>query len=94
MKILPKISESCVAKLNSNVYVLKNTNSHHILLNTTIIPLYNGNVLSPSNKNSMWITRELIKLIFCSIITIFCWKLNVIIDQVLYFTCCVVDLPD
>ena len=27
-------------KMNSNVYPLKNTNSHYLLLNTTIIPLH------------------------------------------------------
>ena len=30
--------------MNSNVYPLKNTNSHYLLLNTTIIPLYNGKI--------------------------------------------------
>ena len=31
-------------KMNSNVYPLKNTNSHYLLLNTTIIPLCNGKI--------------------------------------------------
>ena len=31
-------------KINSNVYPLKNTNSHYLLLNTTIIPLCNGKI--------------------------------------------------
>ena len=31
-------------KINSNVYLLKNTNSCYLLLNTTIIPLYNGKI--------------------------------------------------
>ena len=30
--------------MNSNVYPLKNTNSHYLLLNTTIIPLCNGKI--------------------------------------------------
>ena len=30
--------------MNSNVYLLKNTNSHYLLLNTTIIPLCNGKI--------------------------------------------------
>ena len=31
-------------KINSNVYSLKNTNFHYLLLNTTIIPLCNGKI--------------------------------------------------
>ena len=31
-------------KINSNVYPLKNTNSHYLLLNTTITPLCNGKI--------------------------------------------------
>ena len=31
-------------KINSNVYPLKTTNSHYLLLNTTIIPLCNGKI--------------------------------------------------
>ena len=31
-------------KINSNVYPIKNTNSHYLLLNTTIIPLCNGKI--------------------------------------------------
>ena len=31
-------------KINSNVYPLKNTNSHYLLLNTTIIPLCNSKI--------------------------------------------------
>ena len=31
-------------KINSNVYSLTNTNSHYLLLNTTIIPLCNGKI--------------------------------------------------
>ena len=31
-------------KMNSNVYPLKNTNSHYLLLNTTIVPLCNGKI--------------------------------------------------
>ena len=31
-------------KINSNVYPLENTNSHYLLLNTTIIPLCNGKI--------------------------------------------------
>ena len=44
MEILPRISESCITKMNSNVYPLKNTNSHYLLLNATIIPLRNGEI--------------------------------------------------
>ena len=34
MEILPRISESCIAKneMNSNDYPLKNTNYHYLLL--------------------------------------------------------------
>ena len=31
-------------KINSNVYPLKNTNSHYLLLDITIIPLHNGKI--------------------------------------------------
>ena len=31
-------------KVNSNVYPLKSSNSHYLLLNTTIIPLSNGKI--------------------------------------------------
>ena len=50
MEILPRISESCPIKkecdhkMNSNVYPLKNTNSHYLLIITTIIPLCNGKI--------------------------------------------------
>ena len=30
--------------MNSNIYPLKNTNSHHLLLNTTITPLCNSKI--------------------------------------------------
>ena len=39
----------------------------------------------------MWITIELVKLILCCFITILSWKLNVVLDQVLHFTCHVFD---
>ena len=31
-------------KMNSDVYPLKNTNSHYLLLNTTVMPLCNGKI--------------------------------------------------
>ena len=31
-------------KINSNVYLLKNTNSHYLLLNDTLIPLYDNKI--------------------------------------------------
>ena len=40
-----------------------------------------------SSNYSKWITTELVKLIFCCFITILSWKLNVVLDQVLHFTC-------
>ena len=43
-------------KINSNVYPLKNTNSHYLLLNTTIIPLYNGKI------SLIFIVREIMNL--------------------------------
>ena len=45
MEILPRINESCITKMNANVYLLKNINSHYFLLNTTIIPLCNSKAL-------------------------------------------------
>ena len=39
----------------------------------------------------MWITIELIKLNLCCFITILTWKLNLVLDLVLHFTCCVFD---
>ena len=39
----------------------------------------------------MWITIKLVKLILCCFITILNWKLNVILNLVLHFTCCVFD---
>ena len=44
MEILPRISDSVSLKMNSNVYPVKNTNPYYLLLNTTIIPLYNGKI--------------------------------------------------
>ena len=44
MEVLPRIRRVVLLKMNSNVYPLKNTNSHYLLLNTTIIPLCNGKI--------------------------------------------------
>ena len=42
--MLPRISESCIAKNKFCLPTKKNTNCRYLLLNTTIIPLYNGEV--------------------------------------------------
>ena len=45
MEIYRELMRVVSQKMNSNVYPLKNTNSHHYLLpNTTIIPLCNGEI--------------------------------------------------
>ena len=42
MEILSRISESCITKNEFQCLPTENTNSHYLLLNTTIIPLCNG----------------------------------------------------
>ena len=44
MEILPRISDSVSLKIISNVYPVKNNNPYYLLLNTTIVPLYNGKI--------------------------------------------------
>ena len=44
MKILSTISDCLLLKMNSNIYSLKVTNSHYLLLNITIIALHNGKI--------------------------------------------------
>ena len=44
MEILPRISDSCITKNEFSCLPTKNTNSHYILLNTTIIPPCNGKI--------------------------------------------------
>ena len=45
MEILPRISENCITKNEFCLPIKKILgNSHYLLLNTIIIPLYNGKI--------------------------------------------------